>query len=154
MQHKKWWIIICVVLLMAMFALAGCGGASEAALIGTWKLDPSSVPTPVPGNQMQQMGTAMTQGVMQNVTLDLKSDKTYTLNLLFQMSGNWTFNASDNTVTLNETSNTEGGLSGTPNANASQKKPVILTLSSDNQHLLTQDPSGQNTSPPFAFIKS
>lgn len=145
-MQKKWWISGVVALLAAIFALAGCGGASEADLIGTWKVDTSTLPnaTPVPG---QEMIAAMAQGMAQNTTIEFKTDKTFSMSLL-AIGGTWTFNPADSTVTILSTKMGFANLNAMPGASA---KPAVWVLSSDGQRLTSQDSGDGGT---LAFVKS
>jgi hypothetical protein len=83
---------------VALIALSGCNGNREAQVTGNWKVRPTTftMPTPAAGAPTnaaaQQMGQQMAQNMMNSMTLDLKADKNFTMNMMFPDGRHLDFN--------------------------------------------------------------
>ena len=95
---------------------------------------------------------------MKSVTLDLKADKSFAMNMLFQFGGDWTFNSGDGTLTLNMTKMGNMDVTKMPGYKSSSRKPMIFKLSDDNTQLTMQPDSAATNSTtsttPVVFEKS
>ena len=137
-------------LVLATFALMLGGCASrESKIIGQWKMDASAMASSLPQGKtpQEQMGMEMAKKMFENMTLDLKEDKTFALNMMMEFSGDWKLDEGANTVTLNMTKMGTMDLSKMPNANAQDKKPMVLNLSADNKTLTMSAPGAAAATP-------
>lgn len=143
MMQRRLGRMLLGIALMGM--LAGCGGNREASLPGTWKInaDKMNLPGGNSGNAVQQMGANVARGMMANMTLELKGDKTFTMNMMFPMEGSWSFDGASSKVSLKMTKIAGTDISKMPNANAANQKPMVLTLSGDGRQLTMENPSGK-----------
>lgn len=80
----------------ALLVPIGC--SSKSKLIGTWKVDESK--STVQGKAIA--GNSAEDALMHSVSIEFKKDDSYTLNLLFPVSG--TYEVSGSTVTLHQKS--------------------------------------------------
>ena len=144
-------------LMLAIFALmlGGCAGSRESQLIGNWKMDSSAMSANMPEGKTPQekMGMEMAKKMFENVTLDLKEDKTFAMNMMMEFSGDWKLDESANTLTLNMTKMGNMDLSKMPNANKAAQKPMVLNVSADNKTLTMAPPAGAATPSPAGAMK-
>lgn len=85
------------------FLLAGCGGNRESKLIGSWKARPMSVVlNAIGGAQNGGSAAAASQATqaMAQATIDIRADKTFTLNFAQPMEGTWTWSEDTGVVNL------------------------------------------------------
>ena len=134
-------------LLLTIFAvmmMSGCAGNRESQLVGQWKMDSTAFAANMPKGKtpQEQMSMDMAKKMFENVTLDLKKDKTFAMNMMMEFGGNWTIDEAANTVSLNVTKMGTMDLSKMPNANAQAKKPMVLSISADNKTLSMVPPAG------------
>lgn len=134
-------------LLLAIFALmlGGCANR-ESKLIGQWKMDASAMSANMPAGKTSQekMGMEMAKKMFENITLDLKEDKTFAMNMMMEFGGDWKLDESANTITLNMTKMAGMDLSKMPNAGKAAQKPMVMNISADNT-TLTMAPQGAAT---------
>lgn len=130
-------------LAMLALSLAGCGGKGEADLVGTWKVNSAAMqmPTSSGGDAKQKMGAEMAKAMLGNMSLELKADKTFVLNMMLAIEGNWTF--ADNNVTLTPTKMMGMDVSKMPASTKATQKPMVCMLSADGKQLTLQDSSGK-----------
>ena len=147
-------------LMMAVLAVAllsGCAGNRESQLIGQWKMDSSALTANMPAGKTPQekMSMEMAKKMFENVTLDLKEDKTFAMKMMMEFSGNWKLDESANTVTLNMTKMAGVDISKMPNANKSAQKPMVLQIGADNKTLTMTAPGAATPNPAGAmkFVK-
>ena len=137
---------------LALGVLSGCGGNRETQLVGNWKVNPTSLklPTPAPGNDpaAAQMGQQMAQNMLSSMSLDLKADKTFAMNMMFQMEGNWVLTGNDVNLTMTKMAGQD--ISKMPNADKIKGEPLTLTLSGDGQQLTMVDKTGKPS--PFGSL--
>lgn len=137
-------------MLLAVFALmlGGCAGNREAKLTGQWKMDAAAMAASMPQGKtpQEQMGLEMAKKMFENITLDLKEDKTFAMNMMMEFSGDWKLDDSANTVTLNMTKMGTMDMSKMPNAGKEAQKPLVLNISADNKTLSMAPPAGAATS--------
>ena len=127
-----------------MLTLAGCA-SRESKLVGQWKMDASAMGQMPEGKTPQEkMGMEMAKKMFENVTLDLKEDHTFSMNMLMEFSGNWKLDDSANTVTLDMTKMAGMDISKMPDAGKNQQ-PMVMTLGADNKTLTMQTPGGAPT---------
>lgn len=133
-----------VLAIFAVILLGGCAGNREAQLVGQWKMDSSAMTANMPAGKTPQekMSMEMAKKMFENVTLDLKEDKTFAMNMMMEFGGNWALNDSANTVTLNMTKMAGMDISKMPNANAQSQKPMVLNIGADNKTLTMAAPAG------------
>lgn len=140
---------------LAVALLGGCAGNRESQLVGQWKMDSSALTAQIPAGKTPQekMRMEMAKKVFENVTLDLKEDKTFAMKMMMEFSGNWKLDDADNTVTLNMTKMAGVDASKMPNAQAN--KPMVLQIGADNKTLTMTPPGGATPNPAGAmkFVK-
>ena len=146
-------------LLLSVFALimlTGCA-SRESKLIGNWKMDASAMSANMPKGKtpQEQMGMEMAKKMFENVTLDLKQDKTFAMNMMMEFSGDWKLDESAGTVTLNMTKMAGMDISKMPNANKTAQKPMVMNISADNKTLTMVAPGAATPNPAGAmtFVK-
>lgn len=136
--------------LLAIFAviMSGCAGSRESQLVGQWKMDSTAFTSSMPKGKtpQEQMGMDMAKKMFENVTLDLKQDKTFAMNMMMEFSGNWTLDEAANTVTLTMTKMAGVDISKMPNANKAAQKPMTMQISADNKSLSMVPPGGATPS--------
>lgn len=127
--------------------LSGCANR-EAQLTGTWKLDPTTfkMPNASTGDATKDAAAKkMTETMMQNmasaINLELKEDKTFTMNMMFPMEGTWSL--SGDTVQLNLVKAMGMEVDKMPGADKQKKEPMVLSISADNKALTLQDKTGK-----------
>ncbi len=149
-QLNKWmqWRAFMVLAMLAMITvggatLSGCGGNRESKLIGAWKMDAAAMSANMPAGKTPQekMGMEMAKKMFENVTLDLKEDKTFTMNMMMEFGGDWKLDDSANTITLNMTKMGGMDMSKMPNAGKDQQ-PMVMNISADNKTLTMVAPGG------------
>ncbi len=130
--------------IIAVTMMSGCAGNREAQLVGQWKMDSTKFAANMPKGKtpQEQMGMDMAKKMLENVTLDLKQDKTFAMNMMMEFSGDWKIDEAANTVTLNMTKMGTVDLSKMPNANAQARKPMVMQISADNKTLSMVPPAG------------
>ncbi len=128
--------------IIAFMIMGGCANR-ESKLIGQWKMDTAAMTAQMPAGKTPQekMGVEMAKKMFENVTLDLKQDKTFAMNMMMEFSGDWKLDEGANTVTLNMTKMGTMDLSKMPNAGEAQK-PMVLNLAADNKTLTMVAPGG------------
>lgn len=133
--------------IFALMMLGGCAGNRESQLIGNWKMDASALAANMPKGKtpQEQMGMEMAKKMFENVTLDLKEDKTFAMNMMMEFSGDWKLDESANTITLNMTKMAGVDIGKTPNADKMAQKPLVLNISADNKTLTMAPPAGAAT---------
>lgn len=138
-----------LVLAILAVMMSGCAGSRESQLVGQWKMDSAAMSANMPKGKtpQEQMGMDMAKKMFENVTLDLKQDKTFAMNMMMEFSGDWKLDDSANTVTLNMTKMGTMDLSKMPNANKAAQKPMVLNISADNKTLTMSAPGGATPSP-------
>ena len=130
--------------LTVMLTLAGCA-SRESKLVGQWKMDASAMGKMPEGKTPQEkMGMEMAKKMFENVTLDLKEDNTFSMNMMMEFSGNWKLDDSANTVSLDMTKMAGMDIGKMPNAGKNQQ-PMVMTLGADNKTLTLQTPGGAPT---------
>ncbi len=156
MTMTKRWAAVAV---LAILMIAGCNKSRETQLVGKWKADASAM-TPPTANANDPQAKAMAEmmkGMMSGMSLDLKADKTFDMNMMMAFSGTWAIDEAANTVALTMTKMANMDISKMPNANANAKKPMLLQIAPDNSRLTMQPPAGQPaTASPMgglAFVK-
>lgn len=136
--------------IIAVALLAGCAN-QEAQIVGQWKADASKMNIPEGKTAQEKMGAQMAQQMLSNMTLDLKADKTYVMNMMMNMEGNWKLE--NNAIVLEMTKMGNMDLSKMPKG-SQQSKPLILNISSDNKTLTMQAPGeGKNPLGDLVFVK-
>ena len=131
-------------MLALMLTLAGCANR-ESKLVGQWKMDASAMPKMPEGKTPQEkMGMEMAKKMFDNMTLDLKEDNTFTMNMMMEFSGDWKLDDSANTVTLNMTKMAGMDMSKMPNAGKAQQ-PMVMSIGADNKTLTMNAPGGAPT---------
>ena len=94
MKHLGRWVLPLGLIGM----VAGCGGSRKSNLVGSWKARPGSV---LANTLYSAMGgsapgspaaaSVQTTREMANATIDIRADKTFTLNADSPVEGTWTF---------------------------------------------------------------
>ncbi len=80
---------IFLALVVALFAISGCGANLEKQIIGSWKVDTSK--TVMGGEGMKdEAAKKMAMAMMETVTLDIKEDKSFDMKIIFPVTGTWT----------------------------------------------------------------
>ena len=141
---------------LAVALLGGCAGNRESQLVGQWKMDSSAMAANMPAGKTPQekMSMEMAKKMFENVTLDLKEDKTFAMTMMMEFSGNWKLDDAANTVTLNMTKMAGMDMSKMPNAGKSQQ-PMVMQIGADNKTLTMTAPGAATPSPAGAmkFVK-
>lgn len=79
---------ILAALLLCVFVLAGCGESLEKKLVGSWQVDTAK--TEISGDQVKDDAEKqMAMAMMKTITLEIKSDKTFDMKVLFPITGKW-----------------------------------------------------------------
>jgi len=117
--------------------LAGCGGNRESKLIGSWKARP--VCAMLNGIQSQANGASTQEAVdtakmMAASTLDIRADKTFSLNFSAPMEGTWTWSEDTGTAKLTA-SLSHGEESGQSSPTPVPPPSFKAKLSDDNSRL-------------------
>lgn len=123
----------------ALLALAGCSN-KEKQLEGKWKLDTAAIAARPGGNQLAQ-------GLARNVNLEFKPDKTFTLNMIFPVSGAWELDGNTVKLTLK---NLAGIDMEKAKPDSSVKKDMTAVLGDDGKTLTLQPNDGKFATP---FVK-
>ena len=141
MKLKKCGALLSVLLLVI---LAGCS-SREGALTGNWKIQAPT--TQMPAGAANNPALAGMMAAMQNVTLEMRADKTFTMNMMgAPMEGNWTFDKDAGTVALDVTK--VGGQTVPASApGATGNKALTLQLDESNTKLTAQNPAGAPGAP-------
>lgn len=128
-------------ILLCIF-LAGC--KSSPNVVGKWKaqVDASKIDDKNPG-------AALAKQMADSMTLEIKSDKTFSLTMFLPFEGTWT--QSGDTLTLTMTKAMGQDVSKMPNRDSSQDKPLVLKISPDGSKLSGEDPSGKET---LTFVRA
>ena len=139
----------CLVLAIFAMTMSGCAANRESQLVGQWKMDSTAFTSAMPKGKtpQEQMGMDMAKKMFENVTLDLKKDKTFAMNMMMEFSGNWAIDEAANTVTLTMTKMAGMDLSKMPNANKAAQKPMVMQISADNKTLSMVTPTAPGAAP-------
>lgn len=137
---KKVWLGVA----LASFALllSACS-SPEKKVIGKWKGEVAMPKSDDPGSQM---ANAMASMFASAINLELKSDKTFTLNLFISIEGTWSM--AGNTVTL-----TPKAAAGMDSAKMSDQKPIELELSGDGKTLTAKPDDSSKDQGSLTFKK-
>jgi hypothetical protein len=137
--------------------VSGCGN-KEARLIGKYKGEMAGMPAADDkNNPMAGLAKAMAG----SLSLELKADHKFTLNVIFPLEGTWS--VSGDTVTLkvekamgmdvdslkDKAKSSPGSKSASSSSDAN--KPIELKVSADGKTLTAQDPKG--TGGKMTFVK-
>jgi len=120
------------------FFLAGCGGNRESKIIGSWKARPmSAVLNGIKGNAN---GASTQQSVdaakiMAAATLDIRADKTFTLNFSAPIEGTWTW--SEDTGAMRLTLSKTGGPAAAQTSGTPAPQPTLKATMSNDDSMLT-----------------
>jgi hypothetical protein len=112
---------------LLLFALMGCAKGRDQEFVGKWKVN-----FPTAGDKKDAQESAAIQSLSSAMSLELKPDKTFTMNMLTPMQGTWT--SSGNSVVLSVTQ--EGG--------KPMDKTVNLELSSDGKSMQAKTDEGKD----------
>lgn len=78
-----------IILFIAMFAIVGCGANLEQKIVGQWKVDTAK--SSFTGENMKdENAKKMAMAMMETVSLDIKDDKSFSMQIIFPMNGTWT----------------------------------------------------------------
>lgn len=88
---------ILAALLLSIFVLAGCGGSLEQKVVGTWKFDAAK--TQIGDAKMDETEKKMMMSILETITLEVKADKTFTMNVIMPIEGKWSLAGSKLTLT-------------------------------------------------------
>lgn len=136
MKLRKCGALLVVLLLVI---LAGCSNR-ESALTGSWKIQAPT--TQMPPGAANNPALAGMMAAMSNVTLEMRVDKTFTMNMMgAPMEGTWAFDKDAGTVALDVTKVGNQTIpASTPGATAN--KAMMLKLDDSNTKLTAQNPAG------------
>lgn len=85
-------------LLLSVFILAGCGESLEKKLVGSWQVDTAK--TEISGDQIKgDAEKQMAMAMLKTISLELKSDKTFAMTVVFPISGKWDLSGNKLTLT-------------------------------------------------------
>jgi hypothetical protein len=73
-------------LLLAACLLCGCGESLEKKIVGTWKVDTAK--TQFEG-KMDEIEKKQMMAIMESMSLELKEDKTFNMEVIFPIEGTW-----------------------------------------------------------------
>ena len=149
------WRAYILLAIIAVMMTGGCAGSRESKLIGQWKMDASAMSANMPKGKtpQEQMGMEMAKKMFENVTLDLKQDKTFTMNMMMEFAGDWKLDDNANILTLNMTKMAGMDISKMPNAKKAAQKPMVLQISADNTTLTMVAPGASATPNPAGAMK-
>ena len=89
---------ILAALLLSVFVLAGCGESLEKKLVGNWEVDTSK--TEISGDQVKgDAEKQMAMALMKTIALDIKSDKSFDMKVMFPIKGKWELSGNKLTLT-------------------------------------------------------
>jgi len=117
---------------------AGCGGNRESKLIGSWKARPMSVVlNAIGGAQNGGSAAAASQAAqaMAQATIDIRADKTFTLNFAQPMECTWTW--SEDTGTMNLSVSKVNGQAVAQTSGTLAPQPTLKAKMSDDDSMLT-----------------
>ena len=128
-------------LLGCALVMAGCN--SGGRIVGKWTGSLGA------GADTTSPGAQMASKMLGALSLEFKSDHTFSMTMMFPFEGTWTQSGSTVTMTmtkamgmdvseLKKMSASQGGA-----ASSEADKPMVLTLSSDGQTLTGQDTTGK-----------
>lgn len=84
--------------LLAIFVLAGCGENLEKKVVGTWKVD--AVKSQLTGEKVKtENDKKMMMAMMQTVSIDIKEDKSFAMEIIFPVNGTWALSGNKLTLT-------------------------------------------------------
>ena len=147
------WRAVLALAVVALMTIGGCANR-ESKLVGQWKMDSSAIP-PIPEGKTSQekMGMEMAKKMFENITLDLKEDKTFVMDMMMKFSGNWKLDDAANTVTLKVTKMDGTDISKMPNNGGNVQKPLVLNIGADNTKLTMQPTGGSPAPADLTFVK-
>lgn len=91
--------LLCAAILV-IAVLTGCGPNVQQQLTGTWKIDTASSEW-IGSNSTSTAERATVEGLMKQVVLTLKEDKSYELKFIMSpITGTWALDSSNKTLTL------------------------------------------------------
>jgi hypothetical protein len=74
--------------LLVGFLLAGCAPNLEKQIVGTWKADTAK--SEFTGEKMKdENAKKMAMALLETVSIEIKEDKTFTMNMIFPIEGTW-----------------------------------------------------------------
>lgn len=142
--------------------LAGCGGNRESNLIGSWKARPGSVlantlHSAMSGNAPGSPAAASVQTTreMANATIDIRADKTFTLNSDSLVEGTWTFDEDSGATNMTVTKvagrpflpTPDAATSGTATSGATPPNPAFTCQLDSGNSMLTINSPDTGVSP-------
>ena len=131
----KFWMRLAAVLTVAL-CLAGCGGSRESKLVGTWKMrPPSAAVNALPG----------ASSIMSGLSLEFRSDKTFTFTLGTPMEGTWSVDEDSGVVSTTTTKIAGQDVSKLPGAASLPLFKASYQLGENNSTLTLNSP-GSNPS--------
>lgn len=75
--------------LLVGFLLAGCAQSLDKQIVGSWKADTAK--SEFTGEKMKdENAKKMAMALLETVTIEIKEDKTFTMNMIFPIEGTWT----------------------------------------------------------------
>ncbi len=122
--------------LLALLA-SGCGGNRDKALVGKW-----TGKITMPEGQKNDVGAKFAEALMNNVSLELKEDKKFTLTMMFPIEGTWSTSGDALNLKVEKfmgmtVDQVKDMSKGQPNADkvGEFEKPMEFTISGDNKTL-------------------
>ncbi len=118
---------------IAVTLVAGCGGAN---VVGKYKGSLEGTDTDNP------MSAALAQSMMGNLSLELKPDKTFTMNMMVPLEGSYTVSGSTLTLNLEKAmgmSVEDMTKDASPSEKADAKKPMVFTIEDGGKKLVAVD---------------
>jgi len=131
-------------LAIALALSVGCA-KSGANLVGNWK---GSLQLPKSSNAAADgMANAMVSAMASNITLNLKGDGTFSMNMIFPIEGNWSVTGSKLSLiptklmgmSVDDMKKQQPANGSTMAASSSAQKPLVFDVSADGKTLTGQD---------------
>ena len=139
--------MVTLALVVVSAAALLCCGCARHSVVGKWKGEVLQTPKPAASNNdpSAAMAEAFAKQLMGNVSLELKQDNTFTMQLaMFPLEGAWT--TSGSTVTLTPTK-----FMGMDAAKAKgSKEPMVLNIESGGDKLVAK---AKGNEPGLAFTR-
>ncbi len=159
MRVKASGIVFAGLVAVAVLGIGAC--AKETSVVGKWK---GKIDMPEPKTEQEKAMAKMMEGFagMMTPDLDLREDKTFTMNMMIPIEGTWVQSGKTVTLTANKimgmTVDEAQKMAAQQNKGVTQnqdlQKPMILTISEDGKSMSMQGEGAQKGTITFARNES
>ena len=139
---------LCIPVVAAM-ALVAFGGCSKPSVVGKWTGELKMPASKDKNDPAAAMGEAMAKAFMSNLTLDLRQDNTFTMQMMFPIDGNWKMDG--DRVTLTPTKIMGMDASKASGGDKSKQEPMVFKIEGDK---LVAEAKGKDGSLVFTRAKT